>query len=123
MDTNNPENYYIKDLAKVYIILLLKINNDVQFPFTESDIDVRIASITASLLVFAVLTFVTGFLLGSLLVKHVMKSSNQDKVVSAPTPGSVPPYDEITRPPSSAALTNQGVDIMKIKTNEAYGLI
>ena len=95
------------------------------FPFTESDIDVRIASITASLLAFAVLTFVTGFLFGSLLVKYVMKSSKQDEVVAAPTPGlgSVPLYDEITRPPSRATLTNQGVNIMKIESNEAYGCI
>ena len=93
------------------------------FPFTESDVDVNIASITASLLAFAVLTFVTGFLLGSLLVKHIVKSSKQDKVVSASTLGSVPLYDEITRPPSSSALTNQGVNIMKIETNEAYGCI
>ena len=88
------------------------------FPFTESDVDVRIASITA---LFAVLTFVTGVLLGSLVVKHIMKSPKQDKVVSAPMPGSVPLYDEITRPPSSSALTNQG--IMKIEVNEAYGCI
>ena len=102
--------------------------NGVHFPFTESDVNVHIASITASLLLFIVLAFVTGFLLGSLLVKHniIMKSPKQDKVDSAPAPGSVPLYDEITQPPSSAALTNQGVNIiMKIETstNEAYGRI
>jgi phosphate/sulfate permease len=91
------------------------------FFFTESDIDVRISSITASLLVFAVLTFVIGCLLGFLLAKHIMKSPKQDKVVSVPMPGSVPLYEEISRPPSSSALTNQGV--MKIEDNEAYGCI
>jgi hypothetical protein len=50
-----------------------------------------------------------------------MKSSKQDKVVSVPMTGSVPLYEEITRPPSSSALTNQGV--MKNKDNEAYGCI
>ena len=66
------------------------------FPITESDFDVRITSITVSLLVFAILTFVIGFLLGALLVKYIMKSSKEDKVMSVPVPGSVPLYEEIT---------------------------
>jgi hypothetical protein len=49
-----------------------------------------------------------------------MKSPKQDHD-NAPGPGSVPLYEEITRPPSSSALTDQGV--MKIKDNEAYGCI
>ena len=88
---------------------------------SESDVDVRLISITASLSVFAILIFVTGFLLGSLLVKLIMKSPKHEEIVSAPTPGSVPLYDEITKPPSSVALANQGV--MKIEANEAYGCI
>ena len=55
----------------------------INFPLateSESDVDVRLISITASLLVFSVLTFTTGFLLGSLLIKHAMKSPKQDTV-------------------------------------------
>ena len=93
------------------------------FPITESDFDVHvhITSITVSLLVFAILTFVIGFLLGALLVKYIMKSSRKDKVVSVPMPGSMPLYEEIIRPPSSSALTSQ--EAMKIEDNEAYGCI
>ena len=86
----------------------------------ESDVDVRLISIIASLLVFAVLAFVTGFLLGSLLIKHVMKLSKQD-TVPGPGHGSVPLYEEITRPPSNSALSNGKV--MKIEDNEGYGCI
>ena len=89
------------------------------FPITESNFDVRITSITVSLLVFAIITFVIGFLLGAFLVKYIMKSSKKDKVVSVPVPGSVPLYEEITRPPSSSASQ----EAMKIEENEAYGCI
>ena len=90
------------------------------FPIT--DFDIRITSITASLLAFAILTFVTGFFLGALLVKYIMKSSKKDKVVaSVPVPGSVTLYEEITQPSSSSALTGQ--EVMKIEDNEAYGCI
>jgi uncharacterized protein YneF (UPF0154 family) len=81
------------------------------FPlFTESDVDVRMISIIASLLVFAVLTFITGFLLGSLLVKHIMKSPKQDTVLEPPL------YEEITRQPSSSALTSG--EVVKIEDND-----
>ena len=75
-----------------------------------------------SLLVFAILTFITGFLLGALLVKYTMKSPKKDEVVaSVPVPGSVTLYEEVTQPPSSSALTGQ--EAMKIEANEAYGCI
>ena len=48
-----------------------------------------------------------------------MKSSKKSKVESAPVPGSVPLYEEITRPPSSSASQ----EAMRIKDNEAYGCI
>ena len=60
------------------------------FPIT--DVDVHITSLTVSLLVFSILTFLTGFLLGTLLVKIIMK---KDKVVPVPVPGSVPLHEEI----------------------------
>ena len=72
-----------------------------------------------SLLVFAIITFVIGFLLGAFLVKYIMKSSKKDKVVSVPVPSSVPLYEEITRPTSSSASQ----EAMKIEENEAYGCI
>lgn len=92
------------------------------FFFLITDVDVRIhilTSVTVSLLVFAILMFLTGFLLGALLMKYIMKSSKKDKVVSVPVLGSVPLYEEITRPPSSSA----GQEVMKIEDNEAYGCI
>ena len=89
------------------------------FPITESNFDVRITSITVSLLVFAIITFVIGFLLGALLVKYIMKSSKKDKVVSVPVPGSVPLHEKITQSPSSSASQ----EAMKIEENEAYGCI
>ena len=46
-----------------------------------------------------------------------MKSPQQGKVVSVSMPGSVALYDEITKPPSRAALTNQGVRLMKHNIN------
>ena len=82
---------------------------------SESDVDMRLISITASLLVFAVLTFITGFLLGSLLVKHIMKSPKQGTV-----PGPHALYEEITRPPSNTLSSGE---VMKIEDNEAYGCI
>ena len=96
-------------LAIVYIII-----GDV-FPIT--DIDARITSITVSLLVFAIIMFLAGFLLGAFLIKYIM--TKKDKVVSVPMPGSVPLYEEITRPPSSS----EGQEVMKIEDNEAYGCI
>ena len=89
------------------------------FPIT--DVDVQITSITASLLAFAILTFITGFFLGALLVRCIMKSPKKDEVV--PVPGSVTLYEEITQPPSSSALTGQEFEVMKIEANEAYGCI
>ena len=87
---------------------------------SESDVEVRLISITASLLVFALLTFITGYLLGSLLIKHAMKSPKQD-TVRGPGHGSVPLYEEIIRPPSNSAFSNG--QVMKIEVNEAYGCI
>ena len=92
------------------------------FFFLITDVDVHIhilTSVTVSLLVFAILMFLTGFLLGALLMKYIMKSSKKDKVVSIPVPGSVPLYEEITRPPSRSA----GQEVLKIEDNEAYGCI
>ncbi|MCG8626113.1 MAG: hypothetical protein MJE68_29460, partial [Proteobacteria bacterium] len=87
---------------------------------SESDVDVRLISITASLLVFSVLMFITGFLMGSLLIKHVMKSSKQE-AMPGPGHGSVSLYEEITQPPSNSALSNG--EVIKIEDNEAYGCI
>ena len=93
------------------------------FPIAESDIDLHtLTSITVyiSLLLFAILMFAAGFLLGALLVKYIMKSSRKDKAVSVPVPGSMPLYEEIAQPTSS---TIGDQEIMKIEDNEAYGCI
>ena len=86
--------------------------------FPTADVDVRIASITTSLLVFAILTF----LLGALLMKCILKSPKKDNVVLTTVPGSVSAlYEEIQLPLSSGHMGGQ--EVMKIKDNEAYGCI
>ena len=90
--------------------------------FPTVDVDVRIASITTSLLVFAILMFLTGFSLGALLIKCILKSPKKDDVVPTTVPGSVSALYEEIQPPSSSGHMG-GQEVMKIKDNEAYGCI
>ena len=53
------------------------------FSITESDFDVRITSITVSLLVFTILTFVIGFLMGALLYYEIIKKGQSCVSTSA----------------------------------------
>ena len=90
--------------------------------FPATDVDVRIASLTVSLLVFAILMFLTGFLLGALCIKYILKSSKKDNVNVVLRTGSLSALYEEIQPPSSSAFMG-GQDVMKIKDNEAYGCI
>ena len=92
--------------------------------FPTAEVDVRIASITTSLLVFAILMFLTGFSLGALLIKCILKSPKKDDVVPTTVPGSVSAlYEEIQPPSSSGHNIMGGAEVMKIEDNEAYGCI
>ena len=82
----------------------------------------RIASLTVSLFVFAILMFLTGFLLGALFMKYILKSPKKDNVSVVLTTGSLSALYEEIQPPSSSALMG-GQEVMKIKDNEAYGCI
>ena len=61
--------------------------------------------------------FITGLLLGLLLMKRCIPKSPKKNDVK-PAPGSVPLYEEIL-PPSSAVLIGQ--EFVKTTNNEAYG--
>ena len=90
--------------------------------FPATDVDVRIASLTVSLLVFVILMFLTGFLLGALCIKYILKLPKKDNVNVVLTTGSLSALYEEIQPPSSSVLMG-GQEVMKIKDNEAYGCI
>ena len=90
--------------------------------FPTTGVDVRIASLTVSLLVFAILMFLTGFLLGALFMKYILKSPKKDNVNAVLTTDSLSALYEEIQPPSSSVLMG-GQEVMTIKDNEAYGCI
>ena len=82
---------------------------------SNSNHDVLVPSLTASLLVFSVFTFITGLLLGTLLIKYIVRSSVKNK--SAPTTPT-PLYEEVV-----PQLPSSGQFFVKVVDNEAYGPI
>ena len=81
-------------------------------------------TLTVSLLLFSMLTFIAGLLLGILCVKYFRKASPTNKAVSTTTRAAVtskpiPEYEEVL--PASHDHNREGLG-MKIVKNEAYGL-
>ena len=92
-----------------------------EIPFLLHDTEVSnsgilLPSVLVSLLVFALLTFVTGLLLGLLLMKRCITKSPKNDV--KPASGSVPLYEELQPPPAARPI---GQEFIKITSNEAYG--
>ena len=89
----------------------------VSIPFPITDVfntDALIPSLTVSLLTFSILMFITGLLLGTLL----LKTPNKNDEVPAPAPGTaVPLYEEI-QPPLAVRTSEEFVNTI---ANEAYG--
>ena len=90
--------------------------------FPATDVDVHTVSLTVSLLVFVILMFLTGFLLGALCIKYILKSPKKDNVNVVLTTGPLSALYEEIQPPSCSVLMG-GQEVMKIKDNEAYGCI
>ena len=92
-----------------------------EIPFLLHDTEasnsgILLPSVLVSLLVFALLMFVTGLLLGLLLMKQCILKSLKNDV--KPASGSVPLYKEL-QPPSAARPIGQ--EFIKTTSNEAYG--
>ena len=71
-------------------------------------------SLTSSLVVFSIVTFLTGLLLGCVFLRYTTKPKISD--MDAPAP---PVYEEIT---PAAVLSQHAIqDYVKVVNNEAYG--